>query len=310
MSESLDPQLLKLCCDGEATPEQLAHLERHLQAHPEQRSEIAGQLQFERKLRDCVGNLIKQTSPHAPQSLRESVRAAMAAQTLEADADRKPLARDGVLARIFTNPQRANFFAVAATLALVAGAVLFGIFGRTIDDFNVPTTSDLVSEAAVFADREHGECAGDFRDLMSKLDETDPNAARGYLANALGTAAPVFDLDKIGYRLVGVGRCDMPVPARSAHLVYRKDVPAGRQAPMLSVFVVRDEGGCGGKLCQGMARGEWFGVGSGDSRCVHKILRGTDGRLVYFLVCCDDRDLSTVTEQIQLASSTPNQPAR
>lgn len=136
----------------------------------------------------------------------------------------------------------------------------------------------------------------------------DPAEVEIALSQRLGTPVEVFDLSAAGYEFIGSPQSDMPVPARSAHLLYRRITTDGSQAPMLSVFIVRNEGKCRGKLCEGLDRGKWCCVGDRGVKCKHKVLRGTDGRLVYFLVCCVDGDLDKVTERIQLASAASPSP--
>jgi hypothetical protein len=193
--------------------------------------------------------------------------------------------------------------AIAATLALIGGAVLFGIFGRTIDDIAPGSGTDLIAEAAVFVDSQHTASA---RTVAATPSGESPNriaAAEAELSEWLGVPVSIFDLQPAGYSLVSASHSGMPVPAKSAHLLYRKIVEPGQPAPLLSVFIVRDSGRCGEKLCAGLDPGKWCCLSETGVKCKRRILRGTDGQLVYFLVGCNERDLNPVTDQIHLAAA-------
>jgi hypothetical protein len=191
-------------------------------------------------------------------------------------------------------PDRANFLAVAATVALVAGAVLYGIFGRSIDE--VPPL-DIVSAAAIYAGEEHGICRNERATY-----QTESEAAAG-LTEWIGAPVTVFDLSDLGYSFVGGAHCEMPVPARSAHLTYRKrPVPPDNRRPMISVYVVSKKATCGSDLCCDLQPGQWCSNLKAAAACRRTVLRATDGRVVYFLVCCDERDLDAVKNKIALTT--------
>ncbi len=277
---------------------------RAAESDPAARQELESLILNEKKLRERVGAAVTSSCPCAPQWLLPRVR-----ETLAGVDGPIKLSRRRSLARfVFAEPHRMNVLAVAATLALVAGAVLFGIFGNPIDRVAPASAADLISDAVQFAEKEHGECAGSVREAMDKIDQTDPNKAQFALENWLGAPIDVFDLTSVGYQFVGAGQCGMPVPARSGHLIYRKQVEAGQRAPLLSVFMVRNQGQCRGKLCQGLDKGKWGCVSECGVKCSHKVMRGTDGTIVYFLVCCDDRDLEPVSHLMRLAAGASTAP--
>jgi len=298
MDNRPDSNLIRRYCDGEMTPAERAQFEQEYMNDAAEGEYLASQIRGERELKEAVSRTMADC-PKAPSQLRAAVLNSIASVPKS-----EPVrARQNPLRLIFSDSYRANVLAVAATLALIAGAVLYGIFGRSIDEVRQPGPTNMLSEAAVFADREHGNWTSGRAQQTGEMQELTPVQAEAYLSQWLDTPVHVFDLKPQGYEFVGAGQCGMPVPAKSGHLIYRKVVEAGQRAPMLSVFLVPDMGTCHGQLCEGMDCGKWCGAVAGPSPCRHKVLRGTDGRLVYFLVCCDDGDVDRLAEHIQLAAA-------
>jgi hypothetical protein len=300
MSDRPSTRLIRLYCDCELTPEQAASLQRCLESETDYRREVVDQVEAERRLRQCVERVLKCSCERAPAELRDSIKSSIA--LAGAEASRSDSNRRLNLAAIFSSPHRANALAVAATIALVVGAVLFGIFGRTIDQVPVAPPADLVATAAVFADQEHGPCSGDSRTLHDEANILTPSEAEADLQQWLGAPVRVFDLSELGYEFAGAGRCKMPVPAPSGHLLYIKP-GSSQQRAMVSVFIVAGNGGCQDKLCKDLKPGQWCPAAAERSGCMHTVLQGTDGRLAYFLVCCDERDLEGVKQRITLVSA-------
>jgi anti-sigma factor RsiW len=332
MFHDIDPILIRLYCDGELSPEQAAEMERHLKAHPEARASIAAQIQFERNLRNRIGEVIQRATPAAPAGLLQQIRSmhtdpavvgrlegnSLAAEVSGVSGSNSKPNRNGMvrptksrtgLFNWLQGPRQANVFAVAASLALVVGAVMIGIFGRPIDD-HLPghssdqapgaTTADLVSDAAVFADTEHRRCSGDMKELERKAAMTAPRQAAGDLSDWLEADVIVPNLDQAGYGFCGAGRCELPGTKQAGHFVYRKRVESGERAPMASIFVCRNEGqfNCSGGC---LKPGQWYSctedVGC-KSKCRLEVARSTDGELVYFLVCCNMNDLLALKQVI------------
>lgn len=309
MTERPDPTLIRLCCDGEATPEQAAQLREYMAANPDCCCHVESQMECERKLRESIRNLMS-ACPCAPADLRECICKLINEESSQAagvvgridHSGPERQRRQSALRALFSNTQSANWIAVAATLMLIAGAVLFGIFGRTIDDVR-PVGPDLVSEAALYAEQEHRNWASGKKAALNASAD-----AERQLSQWLGAPMKVFDLRAAGYEFIGAEPSDMPVPAKSVHLVYRKIGEPGARLPMLSVFVVQDKGQCRGKLCENQKSGTWSCITERNTKCKKRVMRGTDGNLVYFLVCCDDKGIDSLAQQMTLATSS--QPAR
>lgn len=216
--------------------------------------------------------------------------------------------RCSMMGFIFRSPQRANAAAVAAVLVFVLAAVLLGIFGRQIDDVPPARASDLIAEAAVYADQQHRLSSAAASNIATVAGIHDVAEAQASLSGWLGVPVTIFDLGKVGYEFVGAGYSDMPVPDRSARLVYRKVGLPNQPAPMVSIFVVPDRGDCG-SMCRDMQLRKWYSC-NGKANCRRKVLRTTDGSLLYFLVCCDDRDLAALSETIAQSLQMASQPGR
>lgn len=297
MTDLPTSKLMYQYCDGELTSEQAVQLHQQMESDPQFKAALRERFEQERRLRRCVSDVISKSCPCAPKMVHESVRSMLSETVVAMAASEANHSGSGVRRLIFET-KRANLLAIAATLAMVAGAVLFGIFGRPIDDV-ASTPSDLVADAATFADQAHGLCAG-AQDVMDKVPDRDPVLARADLSKLLNAPVTIFDLTSAGYEFVGAGcPCGMPVPAPAAHLVYKKTNYPASDKPMVSVFIVPNEGGCRGRLCYGLEAGQWCVV-EGMTRSFHKVLRATDGRLVYFLVCCDERDIDAVKDLIAI----------
>jgi hypothetical protein len=313
-------ELLRLAADGEISDEQRVSMEAMLAASDQLSAACRRHIRAEQRLRSAVGRA--SASITAPAAVRSAVVQTLMHETAQATAGAAVgqhvlarIDRSGVTPRagqsqspwwrgILASPQRANFAAVAAVLALIAGAVLFGIFGRTIDDVPTPviSASDVVSRAATYADGEHGECTVDIERLHRKAAFTTVEGAEAALSETLGAAVRVFDLSSHGYQFIGAGRCAVPLEKQpSGHLMYRKFIN-GQPGPMVSVFVAPARGCCKG-LCAGMRPCEWMSAQAAASSCKHKVLYSTDGRLVYFLVCCDENDLEPVAHTISQAQA-------
>ncbi len=304
MTDRVTAKLIRLQADGELTPEQAEHLCRCLEAHPEDEGNAARCANFEQRLRECVGRVLEGDAG-APTSLNLRIRAAMA----EFGSDESPAAGERELEPIqseheapermkfslFSNPRRANIFAVAATLAIVAGAILYGIFGQSIDDLPLPPQVDLIAESAAYASTAHDS-------LAAQATAKDPfqlslaDQAREELTAWLGVPSPVFDLQDVDYQFVGAKFCETPLSKRSGVLVY-ESVQTGDRKPKVTITLV-PKGPCK-KACAGLEPGKWVPKGKdGKTLCNHVVMCSTDRRLVYFVVCCRERDLNAVVEHI------------
>jgi hypothetical protein len=290
MSEPTPAQLIRLYSDGELAPDAVATLNDLLTREPRYRQAV----RFEEELRARVGAAMKAEFPAAPGSLADRVRAAvMAARQAETEPAARPtVARRPTdrttLAGWWAGPRRANIFAVAATLLIVASAVLIGVFGPRLDDLRASArapqpSQDAVTAAALFAVDEHGRCAGGGASLRHQT----PRDVESALTSLFGTPVTVFDLGPKGYSFVGGERCPEDVCGQpTGHIMYARQSDSHGPA-MVSIFILPEcttfsRGPCGQREC-----GEWR-VAQG---CRKKVLLRAAGPLRYLLVCCDDGDL-------------------
>jgi len=301
----MDPKVIRQYVDGELTPEQAAAFERQMDARPELQAVVVS----EQRLRERVGRIMR-SDVAAPAELAATVRESLSRGRLVEPAQGATPAQcdDGAISssaadpadaeatptyRLFRNPTKANVFAVAASIALVAGAVLLGIFGPPLlqHRYEGPTINvRLMGEAAVMADNEHDRCVLDPAARRAEMRFRTPEAVRTNLAGLLGGVPPVFDLSAAGMELVGGGMCSLPpAPDHTAHVLYER--PGGEV--MLSVFMQPDAGQFG-ELDPGQVyTPRHFGTVEDEPICVF-----SDGSLVYIVSACVSDDLERAMPRI------------
>jgi anti-sigma factor RsiW len=285
MNTEMDMERVRQFVDGELPPQGAAEFERALATDEDLRNLVA----FEQSLRVNVARQMQASVPAAPLALRSAVREAIAATrphpVSAADAD------TGVIARIFAGPRRANVFAVAACLLIVAGSVIVGLFGDEwgfglrgpVSGSSSEVRVDVMAITAQHAGREHGRCMSNADALNMKMHYRDSEEIQSNLSGRLGVRVPIFDLSGIGLDLVGGGECSLgPLPRSTVHLMYRDR--AGRGG--LSVFLQPNRGQYGEMenfLETGMVyMPKDLPDCGGESTCML-----TDGRIVYIIRACD-----------------------
>ncbi len=293
MTDRMNAQSVRRYADAELAPEEAAEVGRSLEADEQHQRWV----EFEQRLRQRVGSVMQEQSPAAPASLAARVRAALA----EVDAPGADVAPEGPRLRLaawFAGPRRANVFAVAAVLALVAGTVLWGIFGPQIG--SAPQSAGLVPRVASHVAREHRQTVAD--PAMVRDGTPWPRtSADEQLSDYLRRRVEVPQLSAIGYALVGGGPCRLPGCDLACHLLYQRtaDASAVRGRAMVSLHVVIDPK-------RGAGRPDDFtDMPLGGMRIEKQagrpndVFMWSDGSLVYFLVCCDSGDLLNVAREMQ-----------
>lgn len=309
MPDELNSNLLRAYADGELSAEEAQQVEAMLAREPKWQQALEVDHRLSRRIDAVMGR----DSAVAPPELRHritadlrresAVDASAPAPTRPARARSAEPANIGWLGALFTRfnqPQSVSFGAIAAVIVLVSMVVLYGIFGLPIDHrAETPLQPNiLLSEAAAHVSQEHDRCAGDESVLMNKMVAMTRADAAHRLQSHLGVdSVTIFDLSDLGYQFVGVGPCNMPGAAPSAHLVYRRSVP-GEPKSMMSIFVTPNLGQFGEK-CPDLAKKEsrWSGV-CGGKTCRKTILHGTDDQLVYFLACGFAEQVRQVSESV------------
>jgi len=303
--QHIDPATVRRFVDGELAPQERAELEA-----AGRMPELQRQAQFEQKLRERVSAVMSDT-PDTPADLADRIRQGLRAGAAAADTDPAdtPIARLGspnaepTIAAPHRQPfVRANRYAIAASILLVASAVLVGIFGKPIDRWFQPSAAGA-AEVSEYVTQEHDRLVRSETARENKIDFINPETARHMLSDKLGLKdklVTVFDLESAGlnYQFVGGGMCAVSHCEGSAHLIYRR---TGERGPaMASVFI-------GHNYDQSFVRtkpGNWQKMQLTD-RCTHQVFYSTDGSLVYLLVCCDSSDMQPLAEAIgsQLAAA-------
>jgi len=293
---------LRCYCDGELSHAERAEVEQRLECCARDREVVA----FERTLRQRVAQSM---ADPVPGELEAKVRSALCGgvagriDPLErGQPDAAASSTDGRWREFLAGPRRANIFAVAASLALVAGAVLVGIYGQPIDKLQPGQRIDAAREAASFASMEHTRCAASDEARSEKLLDHDPALASQSLSDFLDAPLQTSDLTGIGYEFVGAGACHVPGFERSVHLFYRRIRPDGA-AMFLSLFVGRPDGP--------------FLIRAGPSAielrpgAVHPFPLAstcregriwTDGQTIRMLVCCNTADLPKALQLLNPAA--------
>lgn len=285
MSDRSISELIRLDCDGELDQAQAGQLQRHLEAHPEDRTLV----ESERRLRERVGVVMTAACPSAPADLAERIQHRL--ETDKAEVEAEPAGFS--FARWLQGPRRANVFAVAASLFVVAGAVLVGILGTPIDD--QPTRVGQAVEAAASVAGEHvATTASDGAMITySSLGE-----AQRLMEDHLDAALTVFDLGDAGYEFVGAMECDVPHCERGCHFLYRRQ---DRRPGLVSLHIVPDYGQF--DLSEGQPFKDELPLDSTlfpkTSGCPQDVIMFSDGKLVFLVVMCVSEDVMDVVWAMQ-----------
>lgn len=302
MSEKFRASLIRAYCDGELSQEEAGAFETRLRDDAELQAAVA----FERALRQRVEHL-QRTDAGMPDGLAERIRASWAAElnpaepvrsarrSTEPEAATRSSWLDGLLA-LLAGPRQVSALAVTGVLLVVSAVVLYGIFGTPIDDLSPNGNGDLATEIVLFVAGEHERCTTNQEALKDKVNvQSQPEAVLDISEHLNVARATIFDLSAVGFTFVGEGRCMLPGTSRSAHLVYRRDVP-GQPTAYASVFVAPNSGRFGRAESD---KGEctWSEVQC-EKQCNKAVFRTVDDELVYFLVCCDPSDREAVAGEI------------
>ncbi len=294
-----------LLCDGELAPREAEALKRLLESDPCQRSRV----EFQRGLRRRVAAVL-QIGCEPPPGLADHVRRSLA-ETLSQDQSTEESTSRSLVGSWLRGPKRANVFAVAASLALVAGVVIVSINLPSIDEWGRSARLDLVSEVVPFVAGEHIRCAGNAPTRQEKAKFKSPARAASELSDYLGSPVRVVGLTENlrdnGWAFLGGGHCGVPVSERSAHLIYtRQDLPQG--PAMLSIFIVPDDGSYsiprrgGGEVS--LVPGELITLPRGPD-LDREVTIYSDGALVYFMVACFSGALDGVPTAVEDALKAP-----
>ena len=310
MTESITSSLIRRYVDGELSLEEVAALEERLKVDAETREQV----EFEQHLRDRVSTAMGSVTPVLPEGLADRIRAVLDKSGAEQEQEQEteppvpvivgrigsdvPLEPSAqARTRKWMLPQRANALAVAATLVIIAGVIVVSIFAPAIGtDMRAKATADAVK----FIAENHGACSHDEAYLAKEAPYRDALEAQEELSRHMGPEMRIFNLAGLtdGYEFVGGGKCEVPGGENSCHLIYQR-APSDRDDPnrtspyIASVFIELNDGQF--DFSQRLFDHAYKACGpDGD----HKATYFTDGKLVYFVICCDIGDLDAVRDAV------------
>ncbi len=287
---------LRLYGDGELPPEDAVRIERHLAGDPQARAFI----DFERQLRDRVAETFAGERPIAPTWLADRIQqsSAIARETeaaiigrvgaTDGSVDRDAVASAVIIEVAPVTPgqrsrQRINVFAAAASLALVAGTVLLGLFGSPIDS-SAQAHSAHLQQAATKVAMEHlnVRISPSIRRQALTFDTCDESNRE--FSSFLGMPIVIPELDDIGLDFVGGGLCEVPHCDHACHVVYRR---AGSDE-LVSLHLVTGDGH--------FPEGTFI---SRDATGFHDVVAWSDGGLGFLLTAETASVARTVAREIQ-----------
>jgi len=167
----------------------------------------------------------------APAELRGRVSAALRLELAKE--------REVIRGHWLDGPRRANALAVAASLALVAGAVVFGIFGPRVSDRPRQVVADTpVTEVAERMSAVHQRCAAHGTCGAQQEPWRSAEEAQAYITRHLRRPLMVPNLEAAGFTFCCGGPSCVPGACeQGAQLLYCRVAPGSDECSWLSVFV-------------------------------------------------------------------------
>jgi anti-sigma factor RsiW len=294
MSEPLTARTIRLYCDGELPDEQARQVEQRLGQDPSLRSLV----ETERRLKEHVGRVMAADGSRVPAGLAGRVREPGVGETTATAARIEVEPAPATASRAWwSGPHRANFFAVAACLVLVAGAVLFGILGPSIDSLRMRSVTDGAVDAAVAVAGEHVMTTANLSTIAASMPYHTADAADQGLAQFLGASRRIFDLRDLGYEFVAGSTCDIPHCERGSHLIYYKSEGV-RGLVTLHIVPNRGQIAVGDNPFPKPLPVSTDVVPKG-SGCQKDVLVWSYDGHAYLLVVCVDEDVHRVAQRMQ-----------
>jgi hypothetical protein len=294
---------LRQYADGELPPLEARRVAEAVEADPRLREAV----DFEQRLRSRVRSVME-AEAQTPPWLSGAIRRRLAAVEAGPAAASSPPRRGASIAAWLRGPRKARPLAVAASLAIVAGAVLLGIFGRPIDEWRKQPI-DLVDVGAPFVASEHERCAGSADARSTKATFRDALQAEERLGSWVGGRVPaesiVASLSRVGWGFFGAGYCEVPVSNHAGHLMFIQSDPA---PAMLSVFVVPDQNRFTVRTREGsrpLPPHQWIRVVPGRNTS-REVSIYSDGVVVYIMAACYAAALDDAERALESAIFTAN----
>ena len=229
-------ELLRAAADGELTPVQMAELERHMAAHPDDQRVV----EFERALRSSIAATGSGTAPTA---LRDRI----AAMSSTAGTDRASLPFPSVGTRPhrrFSHPIR--WLAMAASVAIVAGGAFLilrppgtGLTG------GAQITQQYRTSLVSFIGTQHEECEVHADMIGMRFKTTKLGDVPGEFSKVLGSVPDIGHIDGSGLRFLAAGPCAVPGRGKSVRMVLESaaaDTSSNGRGALVSIHIQQDTG--------------------------------------------------------------------
>lgn len=291
MGTAMNPELIRQFVDGELNAEEMTSIEVALAQDPDLRASV----EFERKLRNSVMHALSGPEHAAPESMHAEIQDIFKQETsarlkLATSHSINTDTQDEDTIEFLKGPTRANFLAVAACLVIVAGAILFGIFGPNLLNQPGNSLNGDIQEASNFVEGQHVSCVVDKAALKNKT-AFSPSKVGIEMQNHLGKTVVIPDLSNLGYKLIGGGHCGVP-PSEypSGHVIYTSS------SGMVGIFMQPNKG----QFSQ-LKLGNYPMVLS-PNQC-GGLIAWADEDLVYFVTLCNGNDSTNVVKEIRRQTS-------
>lgn len=205
-----------------------------------QQQTLAAHVQAHRNLKAAVAHaFITETLPASHEELRARIAKLLTGRGPEV------VGRIGALRARAKGPahrlrpahRRASGVAIAASLLLVAGSVLLGIFGPTIGDLSRAAATPM-TEVARHAAGEHDRCSESDAQRAAKAPFHTPEQAAAELSAHLGAPVAIRDLSSLGYSFCCAGFCAVPgAESHSGHIMYSRTDASTGSLSWVSLFI-------------------------------------------------------------------------
>lgn len=230
-------RLLRAAADAELIDAQQVELQRHLELYPQDKEVI----EFEKRMREMI-ELDSHTA--APESLHKRIRAMSQTACPETVSVASQSPANSHSSIRFPRPSR--WFAVAASLAIVAGGSFMLIRpAHTLQTDNHQITPQYRSALVSFIHSQHEECEL-YTDLIGeRFKTTDLDSVPSDFSRVLGGTPDIGHVQQYGFKLLGAGPCAVPGRGKSVRMVLESTESSqlGDGAePLVSVHIQQDTG--------------------------------------------------------------------
>ncbi len=229
-------ELLRGAADGELTPDQMAELESHMVANPNDQRVI----EFEREIRVSIA---KSASEVAPAALRDRI----AEMSNAARTDRTGLPFPSVCTRPDRRfSQRVRWLAMAALVAIVASAAFLMLrHPSTGLSGGAQITPQYRTSLVSFIGAQHEECEVHADLIGTRFKITRFVDVPAEFGRVLGSAPDIGQIESSGFKLLGAGPCAVPGRGTSVRMVLESTADAqsnGGRGSLVSIHIQQDTG--------------------------------------------------------------------